>query len=93
MKRMKVKFQVLGFRNFNRKSDGKAMTIVSCMSACSAEDNAHGNFGNRITDFFLPDDMVGSLDVSCIGQEFVPVYEIGGFGKPYLTGFEIKKWA
>ena len=90
---MNVKFQVLGFRNFNRKSDGKAMTIITCMSACTQQDNASGNFGNRSTDFFLPDDKVGSLTVDCIGQEFVPIYGINGFGRPTLENFEFKKWA
>lgn len=90
---MNVKFQVLGFRNFNRKSDGKAMSIVTCMSACTPQDNAAGTYGNRVTDFFLPDDKVGTLGVDCIGQEFVPIYGINGFGKPQLENFEFKKWS
>lgn len=90
---MNVKFQVLGFRNFNRKSDNKPMTIVTCMSACTPQDNAAGSFGNRVTDFFLPDDKVGTLDVNCIGMEFVPIYGINGFGRPTLENFEFKKWA
>lgn len=87
-----VKFQVLGYKNLNRKSDGKAMTIVSTMSACTADDNNNGHFGHKVTDFFLPDDRVGTLTVDCIGKEFIPEYGINGFGKPTLTGFEFKEW-
>ena len=90
---MNVKFQVLGFRDFKRKSDGKAMTIITCKSACTPEDNSRGTYGDKITDFFLPDEKVGTLSVECIGQEFVPIYGINGFGKPTLEDFEFKKWA
>ncbi len=87
-----VKFQVLGYKNLKRKSDGKDMTVVNTMSVCTAEDNAKGVFGHRITDFWLPDSKVGSLTMDCIGQEFVPEYGINGFGKPTLTDFKIEKW-
>lgn len=87
-----VKFQVLGYKDFNRKADNKPMTIVSCMSVCTPVDNAKGQYGNKVTDFFLPDECVGTLKIDCIGQEFVPSYGINGFGKPSLNGFELKVW-
>ena len=89
---MDVKFQVLGFRNFKRKSDGKAMTILTAMSACAASDNSNGSYGHMVTYFFLPDDKVGTLTIDCVGQEFVPHYGINGFGKPVLDTFEFKAW-
>ncbi len=46
----------------------------------------------RVTDFFLPDEKVGTLDVACVGQEFVPVYGLGAYGKPRLNDFELKAW-
>ncbi len=87
-----VRFQVLGYKDFNRKADNKAMTIVSAMSACTSADNAKGQFGHKVTDFFLPDESVGTLTVDCVGKEFLPEYGINGFGKPTLTGFTFKEW-
>jgi len=87
-----VKFQVLGFKNIQRKSDGKNMTIITCISMCTPADNARGVFGNKYTDFFLPDDKVGTLKVDCIGKEFIPAYEINGFGKPALCDYSFKDW-
>lgn len=91
-KKMDVKFQVLGFKDFKRKSDGKAMTVVTCMSPCTPQDNAYGAYGNKATDLFLPDDKVGTLTVNCIGQEFVPKYGLNGFGKPEIVDYELKAW-
>ena len=79
-----VKFQVLGFRDFNRKSDNKRLTILTAISQCTPADNSRGIFGNKSTDFFLPDDKVG--------QEFIPEYSLGGFGKPVMSGFSLKPW-
>lgn len=87
-----VKFQVLGFREFNRKSDNKRLTILTAISQCTPADNSRGAFGNKATDFFLPDDKVGTLTVECIGQEFIPEYSLGGFGKPVMSGFSLKPW-
>ncbi len=87
-----VKFQVLGFKNFNRKSDGKAMTIVTCMSPCTAQDMQYGLQGNKATDFFLPDDKVNSLTLECVGQEFIPEYALNGFGRPEMVNFTLKPW-
>ena len=87
-----VKFQVLGYRNFNRKSDNKPMTILTAFSSCTHVDNSRGSFGMRATDFFLPDEMVGTLTPDCVGQEFVPEYGLNGFGKPTLVGCSFKTW-
>lgn len=87
-----LKFQVLGYRDFNRKADGKRMTIVTTISQCTPADNSRGAFGNKSTDFFLPDDLVGTLTTESIGQEFVPEYSLGAFGKPILTGFKLQAW-
>ena len=46
----------------------------------------------RVTDFFLPDEKVGTLTEECVGKEFVPSYGIGAFGKPVLEDFELKAW-
>lgn len=93
MKKMdNVKFQVLGYRNFNRKSDNKPMTILTAFSSCTPVDNSRGSFGMRATDFFLPDEMVGTLTPDCVGQEFVPEYGLNGFGKPTLVGCSFKTW-
>ncbi len=87
-----LKFQVLGYRNFNRKSNGKPMTILTAFSQCTPADNSRGSYGLRVTDFFLPDEKVGTLAEECIGQEFIPEYGINGFGKPTLIGFSFKPW-
>lgn len=87
-----LRFQVLGYRDFKRKSDGKAMTIVTAFSECTPADNSRGTFGMKATDFFLPDEKVGTLTAECVGQEFVPEYGINGFGKPTLIGFSLKPW-
>jgi len=87
-----VRFQVLGYRNFNRKSDGKPLTVLTAGFACTPQDNARGAFGMQYKDFFLPDEKVGTLVPECIGQEFIPQYEITGFGRPRLTDFSFKAW-
>ena len=87
-----IRFQVLGYRNFKKKSDNSPLTVVTVASQCTPADNERGNFGMRVTDFFLPDAKVGTLDASCVGQEFIPDYEIGAFGKPRLGDFELKAW-
>lgn len=87
-----VKFQVLGYRNFNRKSDNKPLTVLTAFSSCTSVDNSRGSFGMRATDFFLPDEMVGTLTPDCVGQEFVPEYGLNGFGKPTLVGCSFKTW-
>lgn len=87
-----IRFQVLGYKDFQRKSDGKEMTVVTAISACTPADNARGQFGNKATDFFMPDEYVGSLKPDCIGKEFVPEYGINGFGRPTLIGFALKDW-
>lgn len=88
----KVRFQVLGYRNFNRKSDGKPMTILTAFFTCTPADNDRGSFGMKYTDFFLPDEKVGTLTPDCVWQEFVPQYGINGFGKPTLEDFSFKPW-
>lgn len=87
-----VKFQVLGFKNIKRKSDGKEMTILTTCSQCTPADNDRGQYGMKVTDFFMPDDKVGSLKQDCIGQEFKPEYSINGFGKPQLSDFTLTAW-
>lgn len=87
-----VKFQILGFKDFNRKSDGKRMSVVTCMLPCTPRDNEYGAYGNKAIDYFLPDDKVGTLTVDCIGQQFVPKYDLNGFGKPEIVDYEIKPW-
>lgn len=87
-----VKFQVLGYRDFNRKSDGKHMTIVTCSSQCTEFDNSKGTYGLKTTDFFLPDEYVGSLKLEAIGQEFVPEYGMSGFGRPILVSYKLQPW-
>lgn len=87
-----VRFQVLGYKDFERKSDGKAMTILTAISVCTPADNNRGMFGHKATDFFLPDEKVGTLKTDCIGKEFIPEYGINGFGKPTLTGYSFGKW-
>lgn len=86
----KVKFQVLGYRDFCRKSDGKRMNILTACSQCTPADNARGTFGMKSTDFFLPDDFVGSLTPECVGQEFIPEYGLGAFGRPDLLSFKLQ---
>lgn len=88
---MKTRFQVLGYRNFTSKQN-KPLTVITVGCDCTSQDNAAGRFGVKTADFFLPDDAVGTLAEDCIGQEFVPEYEISGFGKPVLAAFSLKPW-
>ena len=85
-----VKFQVLGYRDFSRKADGKHMTILTACSQCTPADNARGIFGMKSTDFFLPDEFVGSLTPECVGQEFIPDYGLGAYGRPVLVSFKLQ---
>lgn len=87
-----TKFQVLGYRDFKRKADDKPLTVVTAITQCTPRDNSKGAFGGKSTDFFLPDDLVGSLTVECIGQEFVPEYGLGAYGRPVMVGFSLKPW-
>ncbi|MDE7283773.1 MAG: hypothetical protein K2N85_09350 [Lachnospiraceae bacterium] len=87
-----VKFQVLGFKNLERKSDKKKMTILVTVSQCSKDDNARGIYGMKVTEFFLPDEKVGTLTQDCIGQEFKPEYGINGFGRPQLSNYSFVAW-
>ena len=88
----KIRFQVLGYRNFKRKSDDRPLTVVTVASQCTPADNGRGNFGMRVTDFFLPDEKVGTLTPDCIGQEFIPQYAITGFGRPTMVEYSFKPW-
>ncbi len=88
---MNTRFQVFGYRNFRSKAD-KPLTVVTVGCECSDQDNARGRFGMRMTDFFLPDEKVGTLEPGCIGMEFIPEYEINGFGKPRLSDFRLAAW-
>lgn len=87
-----VKFQVLGYRDFNRKKDGKRMSIVTVLSQCTPVDNANGTYGNKATDFFLPDDLVGSITPEALGQEFIPEYALGAYGRPELVSYKLQAW-
>lgn len=87
-----IRFQVLGYRNFNKKADNTPLTIITVASQCTPADNGRGSFGMRVMDFFLPDNKVGTLDMSCVGQEFIPSYGANAFGKPVLEDFELKAW-
>lgn len=89
---MNVKFQVLGYRNFERKSDKKPMTILTAVSQCTQADSERGSYGMKATDFFLPDDKVGTLTVECIGKGFIPQYGLNGFGRPQLEDFSFAAW-
>ncbi len=89
---MSVRFQVLGYKDFNRKSDGKAMTILTVMSECTSADISRGQVGHKVTDFFMPEDYVGKLTPDIVGKEFVPEYSISSFGRPELSGFTTKDW-
>lgn len=86
------KFQVLGYRNFNKKADGTPLTVITVFSECTPADNSRGVFGMRATEFFLPDEKVGTLTPECVGQEFVPEFGFNGFGKPRLADFSFKPW-
>lgn len=88
----KVRFQVLGYRNFNRKADGRPLTVVTTAFQCTSDDNTRGSYGMRIKDFFLPDGKIGTLTADCIGQEFVPQFGINSFGRTTLADFAIKAW-
>lgn len=87
-----VRQQVLGYRNFNRKSDGKPLTVITVIMPCTPRDNDKGSFGNRCSDIFLPDNLVGTLKPDCIGQELVLTYELGGFGRPVVSNVAFKPW-
>lgn len=87
-----VRFQVLGYRNFKRKSDGKPLTVLTACYACTPDDNGRGAFGMQYKDFFLPDEKVGTLTPDCIGQEFIPQYAITGFGRPTMVEYSFKPW-
>lgn len=87
-----LRYQVLGYRNFKRKSDGKPLTVLTAISPCTPKDNEHGSFGNKYNDFFLPDELVGTLTTDCIGQELVVSYSLGGFGRPEVSGVTFKPW-
>lgn len=89
---MNVKFQVLGYRDFKRKTDGKPMTILTAFSQCTPADNERGAYGMKATDFFLPDNAVGTLTAECIGKEFIPEYGLNGFGRPTLESFSFAPW-
>lgn len=87
----KIRLQILGFRDFTSKK-GRNLTVVTVGSDCTPADNEQGKYGIKVTDMFLPDDRVGSLTPECLGMEFLPEYEINGFGKPDLAGFELRPW-
>lgn len=87
-----VRRQVLGYRNFNRKSDNKPLTVITVIWPCTPDDNQHGSFGNSYKDIFLPDELVGTLKPDCIGQELVLTYSLGGFGRPVVSGITFKPW-
>ena len=87
----KVRLQVLGYRDFVSKQN-RALTVITVASDCTSVDNAQGRYGVKVSDMFLPDDYVGTLTPDCLGMEFVPEYEINGFGKPDLAGFELRPW-
>lgn len=89
---MNVKFQVLGYRNIERKSDKKKMTVLTAVSQCTPADSERGVYGMKATDFFLPDDKVGTLSADCIGKEFIPEYGLNGFGRPTLENFSFAPW-
>lgn len=87
-----VKFQVLGYRDFNRKADGKHMTVLSVCTQCTPADNSRGTFGMKVTDFFLPDDLVGTMTPDAVGKEFIPEYGPGSYGRPVLVSFKLQPW-
>ena len=87
-----LRLQVLGYRNFNRKSDGKPLTVLTTIRQCTPKDNERGLFGNKSDDVFIPDEYVGTLTTDCIGQEVVFQYSLGGFGRPEVSGFTFKPW-
>lgn len=87
---MDVKLQLIGYKNIKRKADGKDMTIATCVAECSPVDNSHGAFGAKAVDYFLPDALVGSLKPDAIGKQFVPSYELNGFGRPALSDYSLK---
>ena len=70
----------------------KSVTVLTAFYQCTPADNARGSFGMKYTDFFLPDDKVGTLTPDCVGKEFIPQYGINGFGKPTLEDFSFKEW-
>lgn len=82
---------MLGYRNFVSKKN-QALTVIVVGTDCTPSDNANGRYGINVNELFLPDDKVGTLTPDCIGQEFVPSYEINGFGKPSLYDFELRSW-
>lgn len=83
-------FLLIGFKNLNRKKDNKPMTMVTCIADCTSQDNDYGAYGKKALDFFLPDDLVGSITMDAVGKNFIPEYELNGFGKPALRGYKLK---
>lgn len=86
------RFQVLGYRNFNKKADNKPLTVITVVTDSTPVDNSRGVFGMKSVEFFLPDDRVGTLTSDCLGQEFLPEFGFNGYGKPKLVGFSFKAW-
>lgn len=89
---MNVRFQVLGYRDFERKSDSKKMSVITVICDYNQAEVGRGSRGMKATDFFLPDELVGTLSPECLGQEFIPEYSLGSFGKPVLSGFRLEPW-
>lgn len=87
---MDAKFELVGYKNLERKKDKKPMTIAICMADCSVTDNSYGSYGRKSVEFFLPDDKVGTLTPEHLGKQFIPSYEINGFGRPALSGYTIR---
>lgn len=91
VKRME-KLQVLGYRNFKKKSDGTPLTVITVFGNCTPADNSRGQFGMKASDLFLPDDKVGTLTPDCVGKEFIPEYGFNSYGRPQLIDFAFKEW-
>lgn len=81
--------KLIGFSNFTSKK-GRDLTIALVQTDCTVRDNDRGSYGSKVEQVFLPDELVGSLDVKDIGKNVDVIRDIVG-NRAYVIDFKVLK--
>lgn len=71
-------YKLLGFYEGTTKKDNRPFCVVHLGHNASVVDNNRGNYGMVIDNYYLPDNMVGTLSVADCGKDVDVEFSISG---------------
>ena len=78
---------LVGYKRFKGRN-GKDYCVANIMTDYSKRELQYENYGRKVQEIFLPDDLYNYLEEKDIGKAVGLGYEING-NRAYLTSFKV----